>query len=75
VEQAPDDEGDVGRVQAGGGDLVEQRLERVEVVAVDQRDLDRCAGQAAGRGEAAEPGTDHDHVREHAHEVSLRGRL
>ena len=48
-EHAPQRVGDVARCQLRGGDLVEQRLELVVVVAVDQRDADvvvvgqRCA--------------------------------
>ena len=41
LEDAADRVGDVGCVQAGRGHLVQQRLERVEVVPVDERDLDR----------------------------------
>ena len=36
LEDVPHRVTDVGGVQAGGGDLVEERLEGVEVVAVDQ---------------------------------------
>ena len=39
--------GDGRRRQAGGGHLVEQRLEQVMVAAIDQRDLDRRARAAA----------------------------
>jgi hypothetical protein len=52
--------GDVGGVEAGGGHLVEQRQERVEVVPVDEGDLDVDVGQAAGGREPAEAGAD-DH--------------
>ena len=52
--------GHVLGVQAGRGDLVQQRLEGVEVVGVDQRHLDRLTEQATGRGEAAEAGADDD---------------
>jgi hypothetical protein len=53
--------GDVGSVQAGGGHLVQQRQERVEVVAVDDGDVDiGLAPEAAGHGEAPEAGSDDD---------------
>jgi hypothetical protein len=55
--------GDVGGVQPGGGDLVEQRLEGVEVVAVDQRDRHVVGlGQGLGGGEPAEAGPDDHHL-------------
>jgi hypothetical protein len=71
VEQPAHRVGHVGRVQARGGDLVEQRLERGEVLAVDKGDLDRQLVQAPGRGQAPEPGT-HDHdVRSDTHASHL----
>ena len=51
-----DREGDVCDVQAGGCDLVQQRLERLVVVTVDQRDVHRRLAQGANcpqSGEAA----------------------
>ena len=53
--------GDVVGVEAGGGHLVEQRLEGVVVVRVDQHHVDRRLGQRLRRRQAAEPGPDHDH--------------
>jgi len=50
--------GHVGGVQARGGHLVEQRLEGVEVVAVDEGDLHVGVPELAGRVEAAEAGAD-----------------
>src|SRR5690606_641034 len=50
-------------VQAGGGELVEQRLERVVGVPIDQRDVDIGAGQLAYRADATESPTDDDDVR------------
>ena len=44
--------GDVGGVQAGRGHLVQQRLEGVEVVPVDQRDVDRSVASAPRRRRA-----------------------
>jgi hypothetical protein len=42
------------------GDLVEQGRERVEVVAVDEGDLHRVAGQRLGRSHPSETATDDD---------------
>ena len=58
-----DREGDVRDVQAGGCNLVQQRLERLEVVTVDQRDVDRRLAQCANRPQSGETGADHDDVR------------
>ena len=53
--------GDLARRQAAGGHLVEQRLEEVEVAAVDQRDRDRRALERARRVEPAEAAADDHH--------------
>ncbi len=58
VEDAAYRPGHVGGVEAGGGHLVEQGLEQVEVAAVDHGDVDRSLGQGARRAEAAEAGAD-----------------
>ena len=55
--------GDVARVQPGGGDLVEQRLEGAVQVAVHQGHPQPCAGQPGDGGQAAEPRAADDHVR------------
>ena len=67
TEDAPHCVSDVVGVQARGGHLVEQRLKRVEVVRVDQRDVDRCAPQPAHRVQAAEAGADHHNTMPVAH--------
>ena len=54
--------GDVAGVEAGGRDLVEQRVEGVVVVPVDQRDVDVGALELADGGDAAEPTSDDDDV-------------
>ncbi len=59
-EDHPDRIGDVTGFEPGGRDLVEQGLEGVEVALVDDGDLDRCADEVAGRGQAREPGPHHD---------------
>jgi hypothetical protein len=61
AQQRADREADVAAIQTGGGHLVEQRLERVEVVLVHHRELDRRSPQAAGHANAAEAGADHHH--------------
>ena len=59
AEHATDGVGDVVGVEPGRGDLVEQRLEQVEVVGVDDVDVNGCPGQALGHRQPAEPGADH----------------
>ena len=61
AEHAAHGVGDVVGVEPGGGDLVQQRLEQVEVVGVDDLDVDRRLGQSLGGGQTAEPGADHHH--------------
>ena len=51
---------DVRGRQAGGGYLVEQRLEQVVVLTIDHRHPNRVAPQRLGRREPRESGT-HDH--------------
>ena len=54
--------GDIARRQRAGRDLVEQRLEQVEIAPVDQREADlRIDAQAPRRIQAGEPATDDDH--------------
>ncbi len=55
--------GNVRRRKGGGRDLIEERLKKVVVGAIDDRHVDRFVGQAFGRLEAAEAGTDDDDVR------------
>ena len=68
VTMAPTDDpadrvGDVGRREARRGHLVQQRLERVEVVAVHQRDVEVFASEGASGGQPAEPRSDDHHPR------------
>jgi len=51
---------DVARVETGGHDLVQQRLERVVVVAVDDDDVDGRVGEVLDEVDAGESGTDDD---------------
>ena len=61
VQQFADRVADLGRPELVGGDLIEQRLERVVVVLVDDREPDRRVAQLLRRADAAEAGAeDHD---------------
>ena len=60
AEQGAERRGDVGRRQAAGRHLVEQRLEQVEVAPVDERDFDRDLAQRLGGVKAAEAAADDD---------------
>ena len=62
AEHATHGVGDVVGVEPGGGDLVQQRLEQVEVVGVDDLDVDGRRAQALGDGQPAEPGADDDNA-------------
>jgi hypothetical protein len=42
--------------------LIEQRLEEMEVAAVDERDIYWGVAQRLGRVEPAEPSTENDHA-------------
>jgi hypothetical protein len=61
LEDAPNRVGHVRRVQSRSGDLVQQRLEGVEVVPVDDRHVHRRASEPLRGGEAAEAGADDDY--------------
>ena len=58
--------GDVGRSEAGSGDLVEQRLEEMVVAAVDQRQPNVGVCQPSRRSDPTEAATDDHHVRSSA---------
>jgi len=60
AEEPADGDADVGRVEDGGGDLVEEGLEEVVVGAVHQGDADGGVGEGAGGGEAGKAAAD-DH--------------
>jgi hypothetical protein len=64
--------GNIGRGQAAGGDLVEQRLEQVEVSPVDQGHLDRNPFQGTRREEAAKAASDNDNAVLGIHRVPPR---
>ena len=51
---------DLPRRESTGRHLIGQRLEEVEVAAVDQRHVDRSAADLERRLEAAEAAADHD---------------
>ena len=67
--------GDVRRRQAGGGDLVEKRLEQVMVAAIEQGDAHRRRRQRACGPQAGETAADDDHVgkRSFAHACIVAG--
>ena len=54
--------GDIGRRKSAGGNLIEERLEKVEVAAVDQRDVNWRVFQRDHGAEAAESSADDDHT-------------
>jgi hypothetical protein len=67
---------DVGRIERGGGHLIEQRLEEVVVAAVEEGDPCRPAREGARRVEPAESPSDDDDVRvsvTRVHEPIFRG--
>ena len=74
LEDRPQRIGDLARRQRAGRHLVGERLEEVEVAAVDQRHLDRRAAQLQRRLQPAEAAADdHDTMRDRAHgEQDLR---
>jgi hypothetical protein len=45
----------IARRQCAGHDLIDERLEQMEVAPIDQRDLNRCAAQLAEGVRATEP--------------------
>ena len=61
AEQRAERLGDVARRQRAGGDLVQQRLEQVEVAPVDQRQPDLGVDAETASGvQPGEPAADHD---------------
>ena len=58
---SPDRMRDVVAVESGGRDLVEQWLERVEVVRVDEHDVDRHTFEGPDQRQPSEARPDHDH--------------
>ncbi len=55
--------GDIGRRESSGRDLVEERLKKVIIGAVDHGHADRFVAEMLGRLETAEAGADDDDVR------------
>ena len=60
AEDRPHRERDVGGVEARGRHLVQQRLERVEVLGVDDRHVGTGADELAGGRKSREAGADDD---------------
>jgi hypothetical protein len=59
--------GNVGRAQAAGSHLVEQRLKQVKVAPVEQRDPHRRLAQGQGGIQAPEAAADNDDMRSVVH--------
>jgi hypothetical protein len=59
---APQRGRDLGRRERPGGDLVDERLEEVEVAPVDEGHRDRRVLEVLGGLQPAEPAADHDHA-------------
>jgi len=53
---------DVAGRQRGGGDLIEERLKDVVVVAIDKGDADGRSRERSCRIQTAEPAADDDYV-------------
>ena len=49
--------------QSGGGHLIQQRLKKMVIVAVEERDIDRRIPQCFRRRQAAEPTADDKDMR------------
>jgi hypothetical protein len=63
AEDRPQRLGDLARAQRASRDLVEQRLEEVEVAAIDERQRDlRLAAEDPGRVQAGEPAANDEHA-------------
>ena len=54
---------DGGILEQVGGDLVEERLKGVVVVAIDEDHVGVCPGELPGGSEPAETPSEHDHPR------------
>ena len=63
---------DVAGIEPGRRHLVQQRLERVEVVRVDDRHVDRRMAQSLDDTQPTEPGPDHDDMRSGCHDTVPR---
>ncbi len=63
AKETPDGVGDLSRAELSGGDLVEQRKERVVVVSVEHRHRESMPDEAPSRPETAEARPDNDDAR------------
>src|SRR5216684_4140864 len=66
AEHAAQGRGDLARRQRAGGDLVEERLEKMVVAPIYQRDFDRRRLQRPGRAQAPEATAQDHHLLLHA---------
>src|SRR5581483_6749556 len=60
AEDAADRRADFAGRERAGRDLIEERLEEMEVAAVDERDVDRRMSEIARRIEPAEPAAENE---------------
>ena len=63
AQQRADRHADVRRVQHGGGDLIQQRLEQVVIGAIEERDAHGRVGQSPRGRDTGEPAADDHHMR------------
>jgi hypothetical protein len=54
--------GNIAWRQRRGGDLIQERLKKMVVMAVDQRDANRRAGESSRGVQPAEPAANNDYV-------------
>jgi hypothetical protein len=62
-EYRSDRNGDIGGIQTGRGNLVQERLEQMVVPPVDDRDVDRSISESLRCVQAGKSGTDDDDTR------------
>ena len=67
--------GNLSRGEHGQRHLVQQRLERVMILAVDERDFERLAGQCLRRLQTAESAADDDDLFVHILNLNFVNQL
>ena len=71
AENAADRPSDIGRIQAGGRDLIQKWLKKMEIPAIDDGQFDSRAIERAGGSEAAEAGADDDDTGKGRHDEGV----